>query len=261
MVKLLIAAINEDRRDAENTMFEANPWADPDWTRYDSDYTPARKAAPFTEEEIRLIKANMEIFSREEFTMIAMHCAMSVRPVGLCSIVRDQWVEEDEYDADANLVRSHRIRCVFIETDKDPHYGKRRLPIPECLLAAKWLDGTSLLPDQIVGKLFTTSETKLNLAINNKLKKIGLKSVHQALQGRRFGSCREPRGDQFGSADAQGAAIEHDQRLAKRAAEPAASQTRNTSLTILGRVVVLIRRQHVRGTRRIRVRRCAVTQR
>lgn len=179
-------------------MFEANPWADPDWTRYDSSYTPARKAAPFTEEDIKLIKANMEVFSREEFTMIAMHCAMSVRPVGLCSIVREQWVEEDEYDADANLVRSHRVRCVFIETDKDQHYGKRRLPIPECLLAAEWLDGTPLLPDRIIGKLFTTSETKLNLAINNKLKRIGLKSDegkrlysgrHRARQ--RLNSCKD----------------------------------------------------------------------
>jgi len=198
MVKLLIAAINENRRDAENTKFEGNPWADPDWTHYTADYVPARKAVPFTEEEIRHIKANKEMFGREEFMMIAMHCAMSVRPVGLCSIMRDEWVEEDEYDADARLVASHRVRCIFIEKDKDPHYGRRRLPIPDCLLKAEWLDGTPLLPDRISSKLFTTDEAKLNLAINKKLKALGFNSAegkrlysgrHRARQ--RLNSCRD----------------------------------------------------------------------
>lgn len=118
----------------------------------------------------------MSAFTREEYLMIALHCATSVRPGGLYSVVRDAWLIEDEYDARAKLVTSHRVRVFYIEKDKDPtgRFMKRRLPFPQDILDAKWTDGSPLLPDKIVGCLFTTPAADLNKEVNTKLREIGV---------------------------------------------------------------------------------------
>ncbi|MGN8095769.1 DUF6538 domain-containing protein [Methylobacterium sp. 22177] len=173
-VKFLIAAINNDIEDRARSRFAHNPFANPNWEIYDRDYVPGRKPVPFSEEDIRAIKANATVFSREEYLMVAMHCATSVRPRGLSSITRDEWVEEAEHDTEARLVALHRNRVFYVETDKDAVYGKRRLPLPEALLKATWVDGSPLLPPVIQGPLFPTDRTVLNREINEKLRRIGV---------------------------------------------------------------------------------------
>jgi len=124
---------------------------------------------PYTEEDVKAIKANLGRFTDEQKLMLVWHISTSVRPGGIYSITDDEW--EDGEDADTGA--TFRTRHARIRKDKGK-YGPRNLPIPQAVLDLKKDDGTPLLPEKIEGPLFTTELSMLLVEINNKLKRLNI---------------------------------------------------------------------------------------
>jgi integrase len=122
---------------------------------------------PYTEEDVKAIRANLGRFTDEQKLMLVWHISSSVRPGGIYSITDDEW--EDGEDADTG--ETFRTRHARIRKDKGK-YGPRNLPIPQAVLDLKKDDGTPLLPEKIEGPLFTTQLSMLLVEINNKLKRL-----------------------------------------------------------------------------------------
>jgi hypothetical protein len=91
----------------------------------------------YTEEDVRVIRANLGRFTDEQKLMLIWHISTSVRPGGIYSITNDEW--EDGEDADTGA--TFRTRHARIRKDKGK-YGPRNLPIPQAVLDLKKDDGT-----------------------------------------------------------------------------------------------------------------------
>ncbi|MET7244433.1 hypothetical protein ABZT49_13775 [Methylobacterium sp. EM32] len=174
MIAYLRAAVNHNIRKSDAPLYKVNLFEGHDIA------TNGLRRPPYSEADLRTIKANRSAFRDEEWLLVTWHIASSVRPVGLDSIRSDEMTEEDEIDAHTGAVVAHHVtRSVMIESDKDnkrggADYGQRRLPIPQAVLDAVNSEGKPLLPPRIVGPLFSTPLDQLLVAVNSKLFAIGV---------------------------------------------------------------------------------------
>jgi hypothetical protein len=139
---------------------------------FDNFFVPGEeenRRPPYSKDEIAAIKANLSRFTDEQTLMLVWHISSSVRPCGIYSIVSDEWEDGEHPDSCEN----YRTRHIRIRRDKG-EYGPRNLPIPQAVLDLKKKDGTSLLPDPIVGPLFSTPLPTLLVENNNKLERLGI---------------------------------------------------------------------------------------
>jgi hypothetical protein len=116
---------------------------------------------PYSDDDVALIRANLDAFDREERLMVIWHIASSIRPGGIYSIDCCEW----EVAKVGGVER--QTRYVWINRDKGK-YGRRALPIPKVVLES------GLLPERIDGPLFKRDLDVMLATINRKLTKMGV---------------------------------------------------------------------------------------
>ena len=125
---------------------------------------------PYSEDHIRRIKAHKDRFTDQQYLMIALHIATSVRPEALFNGVARLALDtaEDEHGV------VHKTWFIEIVADKNP-YGVRSIPIPQAILDLEKKDGTPALTLPHTGRLFDHHDCGVFLnGINQKLKRYGI---------------------------------------------------------------------------------------